>query len=235
VNKKLFSTFAKITGVKTNEMIRIIVVDDHRLIRVTISAAFPPDSSDIAVVGDAESGKALFDLLATTPAELILLDVNLPDIGSAVITHRLRRDYPNLKILAISAEESVAIIKSMLEAGINGLISKTQGDPEIIAEAIHTVMAGKEYFSRDIASIMFNEYVSKKKTTGAVPDFSPREREVIELSGQGLLSKEIAARLNIKTSTVNTYKERIFQKLGINSVMEMVNYGLRSGVIKGDN
>ena len=213
-------------------MIRIIIVDDHKLIRVMLSNSFQSGFSDITVAGVAESGEALFDLLASTPADLVLLDINLPGMGGIEVARRLRRDFPEIKILALSAENTKEKIKSIVESGVHGFISKEQSGYIEIAEAIRTVMNGLDYFGRDIASILFSVYVSKKKTTNVTPDFSPREREIILLCSEGLMSKEIAVRLAISPNTVNTYKERIFRKLDINNTMEMVQYALKNGIIK---
>jgi DNA-binding NarL/FixJ family response regulator len=213
-------------------MTRILIVDDHRVIRTSLSLAFQSICSDISVAGVAESGEALFSLLASTEADLVLLDMNLPGMGGAETARRLRRDYPAMKILVMSAENAAEKIKTMIDAGIHGFISKEYGGSEEIAEAIRTVMNGLEYFGSDIASIIFSVYVSKKRTTDVTPEFSQREREVIELCREGLISKEIAARLDISPHTVNTYKERIFRKLGINNVRELLNYTLKNGIIR---
>jgi DNA-binding NarL/FixJ family response regulator len=216
-------------------MTRIIIVYDHKLFRMMVRMSFQTGCPDVIVAGEAGSGAALFDVLSATPADLVLLDVNLPDVGGVEIAHRLRRDYPDMKILAISAENSAKTVKAMLEAGIHGFISKQDGDANELADAIRSIMSGNEYFGRDIAAIMFEVYVSKKKTTSITPEFSKREREVIELCSKGLMSKEIAARLGVKPNTIHTYKERIFQKLGINNTMEMVQYALKNGIIRIEN
>jgi DNA-binding NarL/FixJ family response regulator len=214
------------------KMIRIIIVDDHKLIRITLGLAFESRFPDIIVAGVADSGESLFSMLPTTPADLILLDINLPGMGGIEAARRLRREYPHIKILAISADSSAEMIESILEVGIHGFISKQFGDANEIAEAIRAVVGGMEYFGKDVASLIYSVYVSKKKTTSVTPEFSPREREIIELCREGLISKEIAARLKISPNTVITHKERIFRKLGINNTMEMVQYALKKGIIK---
>ena len=214
-----------------SEIIRVIVVDDHRLFRMQMRAAFQYGYPDISIIGDVENGDALLNLPALAEADIVLLDINMPGIGGIETTRILRRDYPNVKILAISGENSAETIQSMLEANINGFISKQQGDTEELAEAIRTVMSGVEYFGRDIAAIMYDIFLSKKKTTVIGNEFTGREKEIITLCRDGLLCKEIADRLNISASTVNTHKRIIFQKLGINSTMEMVQYALKNGII----
>ena len=99
------------------DVIHIIIVDDHRLFRMGLRNTFQFSCPDIRVAGEADSGEALFKLPALETADLVLLDINLPGMGGAEVARRLRKDYPSLKILAISAENSAETIKEMIEAG----------------------------------------------------------------------------------------------------------------------
>ena len=213
-------------------MIRVIVVDDHRLFRIGLKAAIHADYPDIRIAGEAECGKDLFGVLASTPADVVLLDINLPGMGGAEIARHLRREYPAVKILAVSAENTTEKIESMLEAGIDGFISKQKGDMDELVRAIRTVVDGLEYYGRDIAAIIFGVYVSKKKTAEATNEFTEREREIIHACRDGLMCKEIADRMGVSINTINTHKKRIFMKLGINTTMEMVQFALKKGIIR---
>jgi Response regulator containing a CheY-like receiver domain and an HTH DNA-binding domain len=217
------------------ETIKIIIVDDHNLFRMMLKSTLVALCPDICVVGEAESGKELFHILTTTSADVVLLDINLPDAWGAEIARRLRRDYPDLKILAISAENTADTIQAMLDAGIDGFISKQRGDVDELARAIRAVRFGLEYFGRDISTIIFDVYVAKKKTSVVSSEFTEREREIIYLCRDGLMCKEIADRLNISINTVNNHKKHIFQKLGINNTMEMVQFALKKGIVRIDD
>jgi DNA-binding NarL/FixJ family response regulator len=213
-------------------MVQVIVVDDHVFFRKGLKTAFQYEHPDIVIAAEAGCGKELFDVLATTPADLVLLDINLPDIWGVDVARRLRNEYPALKILAISAENTSETIKAMLDAGIDGFVSKQNGDANELAEAIRSVMNGQEYFGRDIAALMYDVYVAKKKTTAITPEFTDREREIILLCRDGLIYKEVADRLGISIHTVNTHKKNIFLKLDVNNTMEMVQYALKNGIIR---
>jgi DNA-binding NarL/FixJ family response regulator len=212
--------------------IKVIVVDDHRLFRMGLISAFNADQPDICISGEADSGETLFALPALATADVVLLDVMMPGMGGAETARRLRHDYPSVKILALSGENSAETVQTMLEAGIDGFISKQQGDTGELAEAIRTVTSGLEYFGRDISSIIVGVYVAKKKTVTITPEFTERERGIIQLCREGLICKEVADRLGISVTTVNTHKVRIFQKLGINNTMEMVQYAMKHGIIR---
>jgi len=212
-------------------MVKIILVDDHSLFRKSLISGFQCECSEIFVVGDVASGDELFRLLETNSTDLILLDINLPDIGGYEIAKRLRNDYPEIKIIAVSCENSPEIILSMIEAGINGFVSKQNCEPKELSNAIQSVMNGADYFGRDISAILFNIYVSKKKNTTVTDEFTNREREIIKLSCEGLMVKEIADHLGLSIHTVVSHKRKIFLKLGINNQMEMVKYALKKGIV----
>ena len=212
-------------------MINIILVDDHALFRLGVKGALAGKHPDIRVVGEADTGKALFHLLETTRADMILLDIVLPDMSGIETARRLRKDYPEIKILALSAENTEDVVRAVMDTGINGFISKRQSSADEPAEAIRSIMGGLEYFGKDIAAIMYNIYVSKRKTTEVTSEFTEREKEIICLCREGLQGKQIADRLDISPRTVDTHKNNIFKKLGINNTMEMVQYALKQGII----
>jgi DNA-binding NarL/FixJ family response regulator len=217
------------------KVIYIIIVDDHRLFRTGLRNTFQHGYPDISVVGEADCGKTLFTLPGLDTADLVLLDINLPDMNGADVARRLRSDYPGMKILAISGENDRQTVQTMIEAGIDGFISKQQGDGDELAQAIRSVAGGAEYFGRDIAAIIYDVFVAKRKSVVITPEFTGRERDIITLCRDGLIYKEVADRLGISVHTVNSHKKKIFQKLGINNTMEMVQYALKNGIIRIEN
>jgi len=213
-------------------MTKIIIVDDHNLFRMMLKTTIVSSRPDICVAGEAASGKELFLLLPHTQADLVLLDVNLPDIWGVEAAQRIKREYPALKIIAVSGENTAETISDMIEAGINGFISKQHSGIDEIGAAIDSAINGVEYFGRDIAAILFDLYVAKKKTAVVSAEFTDREREIILLCRDGLLCKEIANRLNISINTVHNHKQNIFHKLGISNTVELVKYALKNGIIR---
>jgi DNA-binding NarL/FixJ family response regulator len=211
-------------------MINIILVDDHALFRLGIKGALMALRNEICIVGEADSGKAFFSLLETTQADIVLLDVMLPDMTGIEIARRLRKERPEIKILVLSAENTHDVVRELLNIGIEGFISKRQGAGDDLKEAIFAIASGLEYFGKDIAPLIYDIFVSKKKST-ELAVFTDREKEVIALCRDGLLSKEIADRLNLSPRTVDSHKNNIFKKLGINNTVEMVQYALKHGII----
>jgi DNA-binding NarL/FixJ family response regulator len=214
---------------------RVIVVDDHKLFRHCLRVIFSDDHPDIEIVGEAESGTELFKLLSTTSADIVLLDILLPDMNGVDIARQLRKQYPDMKILTISGENSAETIKKMVELDINGFISKQNSTPEELLNAIYSILNGVEYFGRDIAATIYDIFVAKKYSTSQISEFTKREKDIIRLSAKGLLYKEIADKLGISVFTVNAHKRNIFLKLGFNNTMEMVQYALQKRIIRIEN
>ena len=213
-------------------MINVIIVDDHELFRLGVKTAIENRHSDLRIVGEVESGAELFALLAEVAADIVLLDIALPDMSGIDIARRLKNERPEIKILAISAENAASVIQSMLDIGIEGFISKRYGGVDTFAEAIRSIMQGMEYYGTDISEIIYRIYTTKKKTAEVSAEFTKQEKRIIELCREGLPGKLIADRLGISLRTVNNHKNHIFQKLGISNTMEMVQYAMKNGIIK---
>ena len=213
-------------------MINVIIVDDHELFRLGVKTAIENRHSDLRIVGEAETGDELFALLAEVAADIVLLDIALPDISGIDIARRLKNERPEIKILAISSENATAVVQAMLDVGIEGFISKRHGGVDTFAEAIRSIMKGIDYYGTDISEIIYCIYVAKKKTAEVSSEFTKQETRIIELCREGLPGKLIADRLGISISTVNNHKNNIFRKLGISNTMEMVQYAVKNGIIQ---
>jgi len=215
-------------------MIDVIIVDDHELFRLGIKTAIENRHPDLRIVGEAESGAELFAFPAVTTADIVLLDIVLPDMSGIDIARRLKAERSELKILAISAENASSVVQAMLDIGIEGFISKRHGGVDTFAEAIRSIMQGVEYYGRDISDIIYRIYVSKKKTAEVSAEFTQQEKRIIEFCREGLSGKLIANRLGITLRTVDNHKNHIFRKLGISNTMEMVRYAMKNGIIQMD-
>jgi Response regulator containing a CheY-like receiver domain and an HTH DNA-binding domain len=213
------------------EKIRVIIVDDHELFRFSLRTAIECSHSDIVIVGEAGSGDRLFSLLKTVDADIVLLDIAMPGMSGIEIARRLKVERPEIKILIVSAENDLSTVEDILEIGIEGFVTKSNCNPDILVEAIRSVMHGFEYFGRDICSIISRIYIAKKKTTQVSEEFSEQEKHIIELCIEGLPAKLIADRLCISTRTVNWHKSNMFSKLGINSTLELVQFAIKNKLI----
>ena len=207
------------------------MVDDHELFRLSLRTSIECHNTDIVIVGEAGSGATFFSLLKTVEADIVLLDIAMPGMSGFEIARRLKTENPEIKILAVSAENDFQTIEEMLQIGIEGFVSKSNCKPEILAEAIRSIMQGLDYFGRDISSIISRIYIAKKKTMQISEEFSEQEKKIIELCLEGLPAKLIADRLCITARTVDWHKSNMFSKLGINSTLELVQFAIKNKII----
>ncbi len=212
--------------------VKIVIVDDHFLVRVGLKSLFATPQVDITVdvVGEASCAEELYTLLGSgISVDLVLLDIILPGESGIEIAKRLISDYPELKILMLSAEASAEILEQVAEMEVAGFISKTVSNSELYV-AIESAYSGVEYYGRDIAKLMHNIKIARSEVDDSI--FTPKESEVLKLAAEGYYSKEIADKMSISDKTVSVHKSNIFRKLGISNSVELVRYAIRTGLIK---
>jgi DNA-binding NarL/FixJ family response regulator len=215
-----------------SEKIKVVIVDDFDIFRTGVRIVFETRHPDIEVVGEAGSGAEFFALLPKVSADIALLDIDMPGMRGTEVARHLKKEHPEMKILAISAMHTPDDVVEMVDIGIEGFISKSQGGGNIPAEAIRSIMQGYEYFGKDISDIIRRIYVDIKKTKQITSEFTEVETRIIEFCMEGLPAKLIADRLGNTARTVDWHKSNIFKKLGINSTGEMVRHALKAGIIR---
>ncbi len=208
--------------------IRILLVDDHPLMLMGIRAMLE-GQTDIEIVGTAADGaKALAMLASMNPLpNVMLLDIMMPGMDGIELARRMRAEMPDVSLLVLSSDTSLATLEPLLNIGIDGFLSKGS-DKQTMLSAIRSVAAGYEFFGTDIARLIERISFAKKASDSL---FTPRELDVIRLSCKGLQYKEIAGQLGIKYLTVVTIKNNIFRKLGINNTVELVLYAIKKELI----
>lgn len=207
--------------------VKIVVVEDHPLVRIGLKTLFSKSEDKVLVVGEVGSSAEFFKILENAEADLVLLDIMLPDETGVEIASKLKKSHPDLKILILSAETDEDKILQLLNIGIDGFVSKSISSNELI-EAIVCVAEGSEYYGKEISKIIRDLSIAKNNQTEKLTE---RESDIVALCSQGYVAKEIASKLNISIDTVNTHKYNIFKKLGINNSVELVRYAIKHGII----
>ena len=208
--------------------IRILLVDDHPLMLMGIRAMLE-GQTDIEIVGTAADGAKALAMLASMERlpNVMLLDIMMPGMDGIELARRMRAEMPDVALLVLSSDTSLATLEPLLNIGIDGFLSKGS-DKQTMLSAIRSVVAGYEFFGTDIARLIERISFAKKASDSL---FTPRELDVIRLSCKGLQYKEIAGQLGIKYLTVVTIKNNIFRKLGINNTVELVLYAIKKELI----
>jgi len=217
------------------ERIKVFLTDDHDLVRDGIKALLS-GIADIQIIGEANSGKSLFEKLPLIQPDVLVLDISLPDISGIEITKRITVEYPQIKVLILSMYTHEDFIFNALKAGAIGYLPKNTTRDELV-KAIYTVYTGEEFFGDLVSKILVNSYVRSATEKDNTEDkkilsLSGRELEILKLIAEGFVNKEIHETLGISIRTVETHKNHIMKKLGCKSSVEMVKIAIRNKIIK---
>lgn len=210
-------------------MIKIILVDDHKIVLDGLKALLST-SDELEIIGDAQNGLILLHQLKTLQPDLILLDIGMPVMDGIEAATKVKKQYPDVKILILSTYADKAKIKKMLSIGVDGYILK-DSDKQALLNAIKTVTSSdQKYYDHRVTDVIMNSY-QPKKTSTKVPLLTKRELEITKLIAQGKSTKEIAQELFISPLTVDTHRKNIFSKLGIRKVARLIQYAIQEGLL----
>lgn len=208
---------------------RILLVDDHRVVVEGLRALLN-DEKDLNVVGLAEDGRAALSMVEQLSPEVVIMDVSMPGLNGIEATSQIVHDYPQTRVLALSTHTDGRHVRSMLEAGAHGYVTKEMAGAELV-HAIREVSHGRKYLSSDVTESVVDGYVKKVvDDRSAMTILSGREREVLQLLAEGLTSGEIAEQLCISTNTIDTHRRNMMKKLDLHSVAELTKYAVREGL-----
>jgi DNA-binding NarL/FixJ family response regulator len=213
------------------DKIRVIIVDDHQLIRDGLKALLQ-GVTDIEIAAEAGSAEELLQKVRSFPADVALVDISLPGISGIKLTEQLYSSYPGLKVLILSMHLNAEYISGALKAGAFGYLAKNTTRDELIS-AIRNVAAGNKYLGKEVSDVITSGYIQRIITDDALGEelLSKREVEILKLIAEGFGNKEISDKLFISIRTVESHKNHIMQKLGFRSVVEMVRYAIKRGII----
>ncbi|MBR2166291.1 MAG: response regulator transcription factor [Paludibacteraceae bacterium] len=207
---------------------KIAILDDHELIRVGVAGTL--QSTPHSVTISVSTAAQLFEALeAGTPCDIVLLDILMPDTNGVEVAERLRREYPDIKIIVLSIDNREFTLIQLLKIGMDGFVSKSSPLSEIPL-AIDSVANGVPFYGRDI-SILIRDITDAKLNNKNIAALSKREIEIIKACCDGLMGKEIADKFHISLRAVNSHKTNIFNKLGLSSSVEMVRFAIEHGII----
>lgn len=207
-----------------DEMIKVLLVDDHELVRSGIEALLNA-FEDINVIAVCDCGEKALQVVAHDAPDVVLMDVNMPGMGGFEACRRILQGFPGVKIIGLSVHNAGPIPQQLLKLGVEGFVSKASPVSEMVT-AIRTVMAGRRYLCQDVASNLVFESIESEE---ASPFFqlSQREAEVAQMILRGKGIQEIAEALTLSDKTVNTYRYRLYAKLKIKNDVELTRLAVK--------
>ncbi len=210
--------------------IKILIADDHGILREAI-ASLLNNEFGMEVIGEAQNGRTAVQLAKELHPDVIIMDIAMPGLNGIEATRQIVREMPNIKVIALSVYADRRSVREMLKAGASGYVPKQCAFKELVT-AIQNVVSNQTYLSSRISGIVVEEYVHRleKNDNSAYSILTPREREVLQLIAEGKSTKAIAKELFVSNKTIEWHRRQLMNKLGAQSVAELVKYAIREGL-----
>jgi len=212
--------------------IRVLIVDDHTLVRDGIKALLAL-SADIEVVGEAANGMEALEKVKEFAPDVVLMDLAMPIMGGLEATRRIRKEFTGTKVLALTQYDDADYVVPVIEAGAQGFITKMSAFSEL-ATAIQSVYRGESYLSPSAATALVEEFQVKRGAEGEKDSYQQltnREREVLKLLAEGYTAREIADMLVVSPKTVEWHRTSLMEKLNIHNKTDLIKFAIRKRVI----
>jgi DNA-binding NarL/FixJ family response regulator len=209
--------------------LRVLLADDHKIVRDGLRLLID-GQQDMRVIGEAGNGKDALQQAHDLKPDVVVMDLSMPKPNGLQATEQLKAEQPKVKVVALTLHEDPSYLSQLCKAGAVGYVLKRSAGDDLI-HAIRTVAGGGLHFDPTLANTVLagRPGDSPGKEGLRAGDLSEREKEVLILLAWGHSNKEVAAKLRLSTKTVETYRVRINEKLGLRSRTEMVRYALRQG------
>ena len=208
---------------------KIAITDDHEIVLQGIQTMLQ-DTDQVKTVGLYTTGNQTKDAIPKDNPDILLLDINLPDINGIQLCKQLKRSHPKLKIIAISNYDEVSFIKRMLSNGADGYLLKNTDRLELLT-AFKTVLEGGQYIQRDIEKKLLNESLGNKTNNGSLIKLTRREKEVLEAIAEELTNQEISEKLFISKKTVEVHRINIMSKMGARNSAGIIKIAMENGLL----
>jgi len=215
--------------------IKIFLADDHAVVRDGLNVLLDTQS-DLTVVGAAANGREAVRQVGDLQPDVVVMDITMPELNGIEAAYQIHQSWPQMKVIMLSMHANAEHIVRALQAGACGYLLKDSAGMEV-AEAVRSVVAGSRYLSQKISNKVIDEYVhhyNGRIITNPLNRLSPRERETLQLVVEGKSSAEIAEILFLSPKTIETYRSRLMQKLGINDIPGLVKFAIQQGLTPAD-
>ena len=209
-------------------MMRVLLADDHAVVRDGLRVLLE-QQDDIEVVGSAANGREVVRQARQLHPDVIVMDIAMPELNGIEATLQVRDACPGTQVLILSMHSTTEHIFRALQAGARGYLLKDSAGTELV-EAVRAVHAGARYMSQKIATAVVDDYIAERHRASPLEALSRRERQILQLIAEGKSSAEVAAMLFLSRKTVETYRSRMMDKLGIGDLPNLVRFAIQHGL-----
>jgi len=220
--------------------IRVLIADDHTLVRAGMRALLA-QVPEVEVIAEASDGREALQLIATHRPDVVLMDITMPGLNGLEATVRVAREFPQVRVIILSMHAVEEYVLQALHAGASGYLLK-HAAPVELALAVKAVVRGETYLSPPISKVVIAQYLQRtrgerdRSRTASAPyeQLTSRQRGILQLIAEGHTTKDIAQRLNLSVSTVETHRTELMQRLDIHDVAGLVRYAIRTELVSPD-
>ncbi|MFC1497850.1 response regulator [Verrucomicrobiota bacterium] len=215
-----------------SDIIKVFIADDHALLRDGLRSILERED-DVKVIGEAANGKDTVQQVKKLKPDVVTMDISMPLLNGIEATRRICEACPKTHVLILSMYATTEHIYHALKAGARGYLLKESAGTDTV-NAIRTAYTGERYLSPKVARIMADDYVFQEQTSGKknlLENLSQRETEILQLLTEGKSTQEIAKNMHLARNTIDTYKSRLMQKLGIHNLHGLIKFAMKHGLI----
>jgi two-component system response regulator NreC len=216
-----------------SDPVRILIADDHTIVRQGL-ARLLEEKADFKVVGEATNGQMAVDQSLALKPDVVIMDIAMPRMNGIEAAKRIRKLLPKTKILILSMYSHEHYIHELMETGVSGYLLKDASGRDII-NAIHAAMKNETFLSPMISKVLVDTYRSPNRKCSSMAErynqLSNREREVLQLIGEGHNTKDIADMLCVSISTIKTHRAKIMEKLNLDAPAKLIHFAIQLGLV----
>jgi DNA-binding NarL/FixJ family response regulator len=213
--------------------IRVVVADDHAIVREGIKMVLQNSGKDIKVVGEAENGRDVLDLAVGCLVDVFIMDIAMPKLNGLETTSRLLKKDPQCKVIILSMYDDAGTVEKAMGSGARGYLIKETAIEDVV-HAIGEVHKGRKFLSPKIAHYLTKKFRGQQHDydhVTSVVHLTDKEKEVLQMLAEGSSSKEIAQRLELSFHTVNVHRNNIMRKLNLHKSADLVRYAIKEGLV----
>jgi DNA-binding NarL/FixJ family response regulator len=211
--------------------LRIVVVDDHAVVRRGVRALLETQPG-WEVVGEAATGRDAVEFAKRLQPDIVVMDLSLPELNGLEATRLILKESPRTEVLVLTMHHSEELARTVLQAGARAYVLKSDADHSLVA-AVESLSQHKPFLTSTVTEFVLDDYVNRAEAeSGGHTAVTPREREIIQLLAEGKTNKETASALNVSVKTVEAHRANIMRKLRLRSVSDLVRYAIRNKIVQ---